>query len=576
MSVTRGVSRRAGRGRSGRVVGVLGAVAVLAAGTLVATGTPAGAVGSWSTPVDLSASGQVDDSPQIVASGDGNRLAAIWTDWPNRIIQVATSSNGGASWGTPVDLSAPDSYFPQVTSSSDGMRLVAVWERHDGSDLLVQAAASSNGGASWGSPVDLSNTGLNASLASADPQVTGSSDGTRVTALWKHSDGSKIRVQAATSSNGGATWGPPVDLSGAGQNADEPQIDAAADGRHLAAVWKRWNAFNYIVQAATSSDGGASWGSPVDLSAAGQDAWRPQLATAGDGSGMAAIWMRYDGGHWIVQTAASVNAGTSWGPSVDLSAPGQSANWPQVAISGAGSRIVAIWQRRNGISDPNPNDTVQVAVSSSSGVTWSTPVDLSDGHDASFAQIVASSDGTRVTAVWDRWNGANSIVQAASSSNGGATWSTPVDLSATGGDGHHQQIAGSVDGTRLAAVWEHIGSGVIQAATGGNGGPGVVGVWPVSGPDAGGTVVSLSGTGLTGASGVVFGGGAASSVTVVSDTRLTAVTPPHPAGAVEVTVVTPLGSATLPGGFTFTATPPPPPPVPPVVRRRWTSRRRRR
>ena len=35
----------------------------------------------------------------------------------------------------------------------------------------------------------------------------------------------------------------------------------------------------------------------------------------------------------------------------------------------------------------------------------------------------------------------------------------------------------------------------------------------------------------------------------------------------EVTVTTPLGSATLPGGFTYTATPPPPPPpvVPPVV-----------
>ncbi len=64
--------------------------------------------------------------------------------------------------------------------------------------------------------------------------------------------------------------------------------------------------------------------------------------------------------------------------------------------------------------------------------------------------------------------------------------------------------------------------------------PTVTSLAPATGPTAGGTTVTLTGTHLTGTTAVTFGGAPASGVTVVDDSTVTAVAPPHPAGAVDV------------------------------------------
>ncbi|MGV9993742.1 IPT/TIG domain-containing protein [Streptomyces sp. NPDC003374] len=73
--------------------------------------------------------------------------------------------------------------------------------------------------------------------------------------------------------------------------------------------------------------------------------------------------------------------------------------------------------------------------------------------------------------------------------------------------------------------------------------PAVTGLTPLQGPVTGGTAVTLTGTGLTGATAVVFDGVPAASFTVDSATRITAVTPAHTAGAAAVTVTTPGGTS---------------------------------
>lgn len=79
-------------------------------------------------------------------------------------------------------------------------------------------------------------------------------------------------------------------------------------------------------------------------------------------------------------------------------------------------------------------------------------------------------------------------------------------------------------------------------------------VSPSSGAASGGTGVTLTGVGLTGATGVTFGGSAATSVNVVNSTTVTAVTPAHAAGAVDVVITTPSGSATDTNGYTYLTT----------------------
>ncbi|MFR9799982.1 IPT/TIG domain-containing protein [Streptomyces sp. MS06] len=87
--------------------------------------------------------------------------------------------------------------------------------------------------------------------------------------------------------------------------------------------------------------------------------------------------------------------------------------------------------------------------------------------------------------------------------------------------------------------------------------PVVTDVAPDSGPTAGGTDVTLTGTGLTGATAVSFAGTPAASFTVDSDSRITAVTPAGSPGSAVVAVTTPAGSsAPSPDAYFFYAAPP--------------------
>jgi hypothetical protein len=89
--------------------------------------------------------------------------------------------------------------------------------------------------------------------------------------------------------------------------------------------------------------------------------------------------------------------------------------------------------------------------------------------------------------------------------------------------------------------------------TGGGGGGGIS---PSSGPTSGGTIITITGTNLTGTTGVTIGGVPATLVTVVNGTTVTAKTPPGTLGPKDVVVTTPGGTATSTGGFTYVALPP--------------------
>jgi len=91
--------------------------------------------------------------------------------------------------------------------------------------------------------------------------------------------------------------------------------------------------------------------------------------------------------------------------------------------------------------------------------------------------------------------------------------------------------------------------------------PVLASVTPTAGTTLGGTDVTVSGTNF--ASGAtVFIGGAVAAVTGAAAGSLTVATPPHAAGAADVTVVNPDGgTGTLPGAFTYQAPPPPAPTV---------------
>lgn len=84
--------------------------------------------------------------------------------------------------------------------------------------------------------------------------------------------------------------------------------------------------------------------------------------------------------------------------------------------------------------------------------------------------------------------------------------------------------------------------------------PTLTSIVPSSGSTNGGTVVTLTGTGLASTTNVTFGGTTAA-FGVISDTTVSVISPTGTAGAVDVVITTAGGSATVVGGFTYVSAP---------------------
>jgi hypothetical protein len=328
---------------------------------------------------------------------------------------------------------------------------VVVWKGYDGADEVIESASRPAGG-SWQAPVELSGPGHDAS----EPQVAVDSGGDAV-AVWKRYDGTNQIIEAASRPAGGS-WQAPVDLSATGQNASEPQVAVDPSGDAVA-VWKGSDGTNQIIEAASRPTGG-SWQAPVDISAIGQNASEPQVTVDPDGDGVA-VWKGSDGANFIVE-AASRPAGGSWQAPAAISAAGRNAIEPQVAVDPAGD-AKAVWDLYDGA-----NYIVEAASRPAGGDSWQAPVDLSATGQNALEPQVAVDPGGDAVAVWERYDGADYIVQASTSPAGGS-WQAPVDLSATGQNALEPQVAVDPDGDAVA-VWEDETDSNAEAASRPSGG----------------------------------------------------------------------------------------------------------
>jgi len=86
--------------------------------------------------------------------------------------------------------------------------------------------------------------------------------------------------------------------------------------------------------------------------------------------------------------------------------------------------------------------------------------------------------------------------------------------------------------------------------------PAIKSIAPPSGPAAGGTTITISGTGFDGVTAIRFGTVPASGFTTQSSTSIAAVSPPATAGSVHVTLTTPNGTSSLSSKDLFSFGPP--------------------
>ena len=186
-----------------------------------------------------------------------------------------------------------------------------------------------------------------------------------------------------------------------------------------------------------------------------------------------------------------------------------------------------------------------IAITVNDGTATSTPVDVTinvvQGTTVTPAVTAISptegplAGGTTVTITGTGFTGATAV-------DFGTTAATNlIVISATPDHGH--QPGGHGHGGRDGGyAGRHVGHLARPTSSRYVAAPAVTAISPAAGPTTGGTTVTITGTGFTGATAVDFGTAAATNLTVVSDTQITA-TSPAGTGTVDVTVITPGGTS---------------------------------
>lgn len=251
--------------------------------------------GSWSAPATIVESTAVwanwADTPGIAQAGDG-ALVAWWLERNGEStyaygVRVARSTDGGASW-QPLgwlhdDLSPTEHGFVSMAAAGDGVR--AFW-------LDGRATAD-------GHPMTLRSATIGAAVAASELVDDGVCDccstaaaavGDTTLVAYRDRTAEEIRdVRVATLGPGAAPRSTPVGDDGwkiEGCPVNGPAL--AAGGGRIAVAWFGAPGDRGHVAAALSSDGGASFGAPLEIDAA-QPIGRVALAPLAAG-GFALGW----------------------------------------------------------------------------------------------------------------------------------------------------------------------------------------------------------------------------------------------------------------------------------------------
>ena len=176
-------------------------------------------------------------------------------------------------------------------------------------------------------------------------------------------------------------------------------------------------------------------------------------------------------------------------------------------------------------------------------ITWGGAFTVSTANAASISQVVLVRPGSSTHA----FDMDQRLVGMSFTTGSGSLTVTAPPNSKIAPPGYYMLFLINSNGVPSVAQF------VLLNGSGSNPAPTVTSITPNTGPAAGGTSVSIAGTGFLPGATVSIGGTAATGVTVVSGTSITATAPAHAAGTVSVVVTnSDAQNGTLNNAYTYT------------------------
>jgi len=416
-------------------------------------------------PINIT-SGSLDQLDPIIAIDSSNNLHIVWrgrtSAFPNHYqIRYAKSTDGGNTWSSPINITNGSyNQLDQKIAIDSSNNLHIVWRGESSTSpnyTQIRYAKSTDGGNTWSSPVNITSESYN----QLDPKIAiDSSNNLHIVWGGPSSESPNYsQIRYAKSTDGGNTWSSPVNITTESYSHYEPII-AIDSSNNLHIVWEELTSEypnHYQIRYAKSTDGGNTWSSPVNITNESLDQYDPIIAIDSSNN-LHIVWIGPSSAspnyyYFQIRYAKSTDGGNTWSSPIDITNESYSQYAPIIAIDSS-NNLHIVW---GGRSSESPNySQIRYAKSTDGGNTWSSPVNISNDNNDQYKRVLAIDSSNNLHIVWIGASSASpdyTQIRYAKSTDGGNTWSSPVNITNDNFNQRNPSVA--IDSyNKLHIAWE--------------------------------------------------------------------------------------------------------------------------
>jgi len=382
-------------------------------------------------------------TPQTAADSSGN-IFVVWEDDAsnNNNILFSRSSDGGATFSTPkvISNSTRFPFDPRIAvDSHDGINIV--WNDDGPGNLDILFARSTDGGTTFSSPVNISHD----SDSSSSPQIATDSTG-NIFVTWE-SDSGVLGILFSRSVDGGVTFSAPVMISTNTSGSMAPQMAVDPAG-NVNLVWEDDIASSSDISFSRSQDHGQTFSTPKSLSHNVGNSNSAQISVDLTGN-VNVVWENDSPGNFDVFFTRSTDGGQNFSALSNLSHNPGSASSAQLATD-LGGNINVVWVDN---APPSSSTDIYFTRSADGGASFSAPINVSNNSGFSTDPSLALDPAGNPNVAWQDTTPGNREIFFSRSTDSGVTFSTPQNLSNSAGSSTVTEIVADKNGS-LNVVWQ--------------------------------------------------------------------------------------------------------------------------
>ncbi len=287
---------------------------------------------------------------------------------------------------------------------------------------------STDGGKSFSAPIIVSG---NAPIAAESTLALDSAGNPYIAWTGLSQNQSGFGILLSKSTDHGSTFSAPVVASGTSTDAENPEIAVDNNG-NIVIAYVDFAATGSPVSSVRSTDGGVTFSAPSRISQPSESLGNPPFVAV-DSTGAAYVIYQDNSQSTATIKLAVATDGRTFAASKVVSNSQVNAFAPQIAIDKNDGVYVTFYDRF-AITSSTFNREVVLIKSTDKGNTFGPHINVSeDSGQSTFPSLIVGDQG-RVSIAWEDTNDdLQRDVMVARSTDGGATFGTPIDLSADPG-----------------------------------------------------------------------------------------------------------------------------------------------